>query len=178
MVFQTDVYFDSRSTSPREQLGQAIHAEQTLPYHACDTQPTTHPMPQSESRLPTHDLTLRLLPSYQFSQFSAQAQQQFLTQDFQVSAQFDRTACRLEGDPIEVPQPDMISEGMVFGAVQITHQGEPIIMLKDRPTIGGYPKIGTVFLARPSTAGASHATHSRPIPLNESHQRPTQTPCI
>jgi allophanate hydrolase subunit 2 len=39
----------------------------------------------------------------------------------------------------------MISEGVTYGSVEITTDGQPIILLKDRPTIGGYPKIGTVM---------------------------------
>ncbi|MGB7401866.1 MAG: urea amidolyase, partial [Arcobacter sp.] len=39
----------------------------------------------------------------------------------------------------------IISEGIAFGAIQIPSDGQPIILLKERQTIGGYPKIGTVF---------------------------------
>ena len=39
----------------------------------------------------------------------------------------------------------MVSEGIAYGSVEMTTDGQPIILLKDRPTIGGYPKIGTVL---------------------------------
>ncbi len=39
----------------------------------------------------------------------------------------------------------IISEGIAFGAIQIPKDGEPIILLKERQTIGGYPKIGSVL---------------------------------
>ena len=52
---------------------------------------------------------------------------------------------RLKGEPI-IPSIDgIISEAIAFGSVQIPKDGQPIILLKERQTIGGYPKIGTVL---------------------------------
>lgn len=55
---------------------------------------------------------------------------------------------RLAG-PTLVPQggADIISEGMVTGAIQVTGEGQPIVMLPGRATIGGYPKIAVVIAA-------------------------------
>lgn len=52
---------------------------------------------------------------------------------------------KLEGEPMIPTKSDIISEGITFGAVQIPPDGQPIILLKERQTIGGYPKIGTVL---------------------------------
>jgi allophanate hydrolase subunit 2 len=43
--------------------------------------------------------------------------------------------------------PDLLSEGMALGAVQIPADGQPMVMMSDRPTTGGYPKIATVVRA-------------------------------
>ncbi len=52
---------------------------------------------------------------------------------------------RLEGPAIETPSCEMLSEGISLGAVQLPANGMPIILLCDRQTIGGYPKLGSVF---------------------------------
>lgn len=46
---------------------------------------------------------------------------------------------------MKMPTAPLDSEGICYGAIQIPPDGQPIIMLKDRQTIGGYPKIGSVF---------------------------------
>ncbi|NQY26530.1 MAG: allophanate hydrolase, partial [Piscirickettsiaceae bacterium] len=66
-------------------------------------------------------------------------------QTYNIGKESDRTGCRLEGQSIENTPATMISEGMAYGSVEITTAGLPIILLKDAPTIGGYPKIGTVL---------------------------------
>ena len=54
---------------------------------------------------------------------------------------------RLEGHKIiNIRTPDIPSEGIVKGAVQIPGDGNPIILMADHPTIGGYPKIATVIM--------------------------------
>ena len=54
---------------------------------------------------------------------------------------------RLEGHKvINIRTPDIPSEGIVKGAIQIPGDGNPIILMADHPTIGGYPKIATVII--------------------------------
>lgn len=53
--------------------------------------------------------------------------------------------CKLKGEKIEAKKSDIISEGIAFGSIQIPKDGEPIILLKERQTIGGYPKFGVVI---------------------------------
>lgn len=170
--FQTECYFGSRAVSFRERIGQPLQAGQTLATSPTDfskqTPPPTKTIPQS--LLPKcHDpLWLRVLPTYQNERFSATARAQFFSQTYRIGNQFDRTACRLEGKAIDTPENTLLSEGMTEGAIQITHQGQPIIMLKERPTIGGYPKIGTVFsldLANLAQAMPGTPVRFKPISL-------------
>ena len=51
---------------------------------------------------------------------------------------------RLSGTPVQSTQDSMYSEGIHLGAIQIPKDGQPIVMMKDRQTLGGYPKIGSV----------------------------------
>jgi len=143
--FQTEQHFNSRSVNLREKVGSLIQVGDDLltrPSKPCDIGKT---MPDWFKPNYAEDLTLRLLASYQFDEFSEQQRQTLFEQTYKIGKASDRTGCRLEGLPIENTPATMISEGMAYGSVEITTAGLPIILLKDAPTIGGYPKIGTVF---------------------------------
>jgi antagonist of KipI len=72
----------------------------------------------------------------------------FLSQEYTVSTTSDRMGYRFEGAALKHrTKAELISEGMMMGAIQIPSNGQPIVMLADSPTTGGYPKIGTVISA-------------------------------
>ena len=86
-----------------------------------------------------------MIPGYQYDDFTDQKIEALLNQHYLLNATSDRTGCRLHCQAIQNVPEKMISEGVTYGSVEITTDGQPIILLKDRPTIGGYPKIGTVM---------------------------------
>lgn len=89
--------------------------------------------------------TLRVVLGPQDEMFSKQGIDTFLSQDYIVTSDFDRMGCRLEGPFIAAKNTtDMISDGIAYGSVQVPSHGKPIILLSDRQTTGGYPKIATV----------------------------------
>ena len=51
---------------------------------------------------------------------------------------------RLEGPAIEYAGKGLVSEGINIGSVQVPPNGQPIIMMNDRQTLGGYPKLGNI----------------------------------
>lgn len=72
----------------------------------------------------------------------------FMSQEYSVSTTSDRMGYRLEGAPLKHRnKSELISEGMTMGAIQVPSSGQPIVMMADSPTTGGYPKIGTVISA-------------------------------
>lgn len=89
--------------------------------------------------------TLRVVMGPQDNLFSKQGIETFLNSEYTVTNDFDRMGCRLEG-PFIAPKTtsDIISDGIVFGSVQVPSHGKPIILLADRQTTGGYAKIATV----------------------------------
>jgi len=87
----------------------------------------------------------RFIPSCQWSLFSSQDQQRFLNQKYQISSQSDRMGIRLEGKKLKPYNDGIISEGIALGAIQVPPDGQPIVLMRDRQTIGGYPKLGTVL---------------------------------
>jgi biotin-dependent carboxylase-like uncharacterized protein len=77
--------------------------------------------------------------------FNVQEQARFLGQRWQISSSSNRTALRLHGsNPLSYQGPELPSEGIVTGAIQIPHDGQPIVFLADHPVTGGYPVLGTV----------------------------------
>jgi biotin-dependent carboxylase-like uncharacterized protein len=92
----------------------------------------------------TGEVTLHTVPSYQQQHFSAYQQRLFFSNEYTVSKSFDRMGYRLAGQAIACDIEGILSEGICHGAVQIPADGQPIVLLNDRQTIGGYPKIGAV----------------------------------
>ena len=71
-----------------------------------------------------------------------------MSHEYSVSATSDRMGYRLEGAALtHRGKAELISEGMTMGAIQVPSNGQPIVMMADSPTTGGYPKIGTVISA-------------------------------
>lgn len=89
--------------------------------------------------------SIRFVPGFQFDDFVPHAQRRFINNDYCLTPDMDRMAMRLSGPSIAVPYRQMTSEGICLGAIQIPPDGQPIVMLNDRQTIGGYPKLGSVI---------------------------------
>ena len=80
--------------------------------------------------------------------FSEKGKKIFFEKEFTVSKLSDRMGMRLEGPKIEnIVDTNIKSEGLIKGVIQVPADGNPIIMLSDHGTIGGYPKIGVVISA-------------------------------
>jgi antagonist of KipI len=80
--------------------------------------------------------------------FTDESRARFASQEYMISAISDRMGYRLDGMPlIHRSKVELISEGMTMGAIQVPANGQPIVMMADSPTTGGYPKIGTVIRA-------------------------------
>lgn len=92
------------------------------------------------------EITLRVILGPQDNAFTKKGMDTFLSEKYEVTKDFDRMGCRLNGPIIEhIDSADIISDGIVLGSIQVPSHGKPIIMLTDRQTTGGYTKIGTVI---------------------------------
>lgn len=99
---------------------------------------------------PAQDISspVRIVPGPQDDYFSAATFNKLLDNEYSVSNVSDRMGARLEGPTLEhlVGMPNEIaSDGIVPGAIQIPGNGQPIVLLNDGQTVGGYPKIATVI---------------------------------
>lgn len=105
-------------------------------------------MPQDAPR------AVRVLLGPQDDWFTPAAVEAFLTSPFTVSSRSDRMGFRLEGPTLETrTRGQLLSEPVAFGAVQVPASGDPILLMADRQTAGGYPKIATVISADLPVAG-------------------------
>jgi antagonist of KipI len=97
---------------------------------------------------------LRVVPGPQADWFDASALHQLTSVSFRVSPRSNRMGFRLEGPPLTRKRSgEPISEPLAFGALQVPVAGEPILLMADRQTAGGYPKIASVISADLPVAG-------------------------
>ena len=88
---------------------------------------------------------IRVIKGTNFDYFSDESKKIFFEKEFIVSKLSDRMGMRLEGPKIRnIVNTNIKSEGLIKGVIQVPADGNPIIMLSDHGTIGGYPKIGVV----------------------------------
>ena len=91
---------------------------------------------------------IRVIKGTNLNYFSDEGKKIFFDKEFTVSKLSDRMGMRLEGPKIEnIVDTNIRSEGLIKGVIQVPADGNPIIMLSDHGTIGGYPKIGVVISA-------------------------------
>jgi biotin-dependent carboxylase-like uncharacterized protein len=91
---------------------------------------------------------IRVIKGTNFDYFSEEGKKLFFEKKFIVSKLSDRMGMRLEGLKIQnIASTSIKSEGLLKGVIQVPADGNPIIMLSDHGTIGGYPKIGVIASA-------------------------------
>lgn len=146
--FSIDPMFGSTATVVREKLGglagAALANGDVLP---CSGGQKTPLMTLPIQHRPRYEkaVTLRVIPGYQQQHFTPAQQALFFSSEYTVSDQCDRMGYRLEGQAVQADITGMLSEGICSGAIQIPANGQPIVLLNDRQTIGGYPKMGSVL---------------------------------
>ena len=102
------------------------------------------------------DAPIRVVPGPQADHFPGAVCAAFAGAVYRVTADADRMGVRLEGPPlVHRGTPEIVSDATVPGSIQVPGNGQPIVLLADAQTAGGYPKIGTVVSADlPRLAGA------------------------
>ena len=121
---------------------------QSFPPGRCQALPAAFPVsPPGRVRWIGADRipVLRVVPGPQDGLFPQDAGPLFCRSVYEIGSDSNRMGCRLAGAPLPVPRGDMISDPIVEGSVQISSDGQPIVMMADHQTTGGYPKIGTVI---------------------------------
>ncbi|MEM9602647.1 MAG: biotin-dependent carboxyltransferase family protein [Pseudomonadota bacterium] len=126
---------------------------------------------------------LRVLPGPQLDYFPDEAVARFYSQTWTVGPASDRMATSLVGDALtHRGSHDILSDGIAFGAVQVPGSGQPFVLMADRGTTGGYPKIATVIsvdLPRVAQARTGDTLRFVPCSLDEAaHLRTAQAAAL
>mgnify|MGYP003365280888 CR=1 FL=1 len=91
---------------------------------------------------------IRALPGPEYQEFSAEARDAFWRTSWQLSPQSNRMGYRLHGHELaRDTRREMLSHGLTPGVVQVPHGGQPIVLMADAQTTGGYPRIACVIEA-------------------------------
>lgn len=122
--------------------------------------------PSCSSRAVVH-----LLSDAHTSHLTEAAREHLFGSEYRIASASDRMGFRLDGPPLELVAPvDLLSEGVAFGTVQLPPGGVPIVLMADRQTTGGYPRIGcvaTVDLPLVAQLRPGDRLRFRPISLHE-----------
>jgi len=183
----------SRSTDPRAGIGgvegRALRAGDRVPLAPPATPPEMG-LVLPAARVPTYDAAsvVRVVLGPQDDRFTEDAIVTFLSSHYIVTREADRMGVRLDGPPLifkgsdsgahelsagGASGADIISEGVVTGAIQVPSHGRPIVLLAARQTTGGYAKIATVIgadLWRLGQARPGDTVRFRAIPVAEAQE--------
>ncbi|WP_459868660.1 5-oxoprolinase subunit C family protein [Halomonas shantousis] len=126
-------------------------------------------------------VTLELVAGAQIAEFTGASLFAAFNSAWRVDSRADRMGVRLTGPCLQRVGEGMISEGIPLGAVQVPADGQPIVLLNDRQTIGGYPRLGaltplactrlaqclpgTTVRLQPVTAGQARETHLKQLAM-------------
>ncbi|WCR29973.1 biotin-dependent carboxyltransferase family protein [Paenibacillus thiaminolyticus] len=92
------------------------------------------------------DPVLRVVRGPEYYRFDEESRRKLWTERFRVTPQSDRMGYRVEGEPLALAEPlDMVSSAVGAGTIQVPPEGNPIVLLADRQTAGGYPRIAHVI---------------------------------
>ncbi|WP_151704798.1 biotin-dependent carboxyltransferase family protein [Nitrincola alkalilacustris] len=149
--FDAAMILGSRSCVTRDGLGghkgdgSKIGQDDKLYFaaHTPDSLPARQ-LPESEHPDYSQQALLDLIPGAQIAEFRGDSLYQTFNHGWQVDTRADRMGIRLKGPVLQCHMKTMISEGISLGAVQVPPDGQPIVLLNDRQTIGGYPRLGTL----------------------------------
>lgn len=171
--FQLEPQFDSTSTVVREGVGglqgSALQVGDILP---CLSRPqtTVYCLPKQHQPKYEKHANLRVILGYQQDHFSEVQKRLFFGSTYTVTDRADRMGIRLEGQKVLANIDGILSEGICHGAIQIPADGQPIVLMNDRQTIGGYPKIGSVMrmdTAKLAQLSAGATVSFEPISIEE-----------
>ena len=139
----------SVSTYARSRIGgfegRALRAGDTLPLARASATPgVEHALATPLD--PGRNQPIRLVLGPQNEMFTAQARETLLTSAYTISNSADRMGVRLDGPALaHAGNSEIVSDGTAPGSIQVPGSGQPIVLLADRQTTGGYPKIATII---------------------------------
>jgi biotin-dependent carboxylase-like uncharacterized protein len=147
--FAVDPQLSSCATVVRENLG-GIHQDGTklsegdvIPY-VSQLHALIKRVPSSFTSVYPKKIMLRFMPNVSQTSAGERAIKTFTQHTYTVTPNIDRMGYRLSGEVIQTESSGIISQGISLGAIQVPKDGQPIVLMRDRQTMGGYPLLGCV----------------------------------
>ncbi|MDO5037806.1 MAG: 5-oxoprolinase/urea amidolyase family protein [Tissierellia bacterium] len=173
--WKLDPVLGSYSTYLRGKMGglrgQALEAGDQIPL---DLKEGEGPLYGLDPQVLEEDLDpglIRVVMGPQEEAFTEEGKKTFLSATYEVSKDIDRMGYRLAGPAIETKAgSDIISDGIVFGSIQVSGDGQPTLMMADHQTTGGYAKIATIIrpdLSKLAQMNQGHRVHFKAISPQE-----------
>jgi biotin-dependent carboxylase-like uncharacterized protein len=167
----------SRSTYLRGRLGglggRALRKDDVLALLAAQPPGRSRVVPAAIPALEPEPV-LRVVLGPQDDRFTDEGVATFLSSAYEMLPQSDRMGARLRGPRIAHRRGhDIISDGIALGSVQVPGDGQPIVLLVDRQSTGGYTKLATVCsfdIARLGQVKPGHRVHFRAVTVAEAHR--------
>ena len=147
--FECGVWLDSASVYSRagfgepSQVGDVLGRKQTSDL-TLPASVSSRVAPWTEQRDYSKTPPLRVWRGPQWSLFSEEQHNCFFAQVWTISPQSDRVGYRLSGEPLKHRLGELISEPVIPGTIQLPDNGQPIVTMRDGPTVGGYAKLGVL----------------------------------
>lgn len=180
--FQGEPLLGSLSSVAREKLGghrgdgtqlavgDILHVQQV----AEDSHIQNRQVPATAQLDYSQPAQLDFILGAQAEYFSGVSLFEFFNHSWRVDNRSDRMGIRLNGPTLKCSINNLVSEGLALGAVQVPPDGQPIVLLNDRQTIGGYPRLGTLTplaCARLAQCLPGQQVSFRPISAERAYQR-------
>ncbi|WP_042222401.1 5-oxoprolinase subunit C family protein [Oceanobacillus manasiensis] len=142
--FEAPKYFGSSSVDGNSGFGKPLEKGDTIKGYPITV---ASGISLASSLIPSYEkkITVSLVEGPHTDYFAKKDRETFFAVPYKVGSNSNRMGYRLEGETIKPEKVEVWSDGIPFGGIQITSGGEPIILMADRQTTGGYPRIGTVF---------------------------------
>ena len=171
--FETELVFGSASVYSRGGIGKKLSKNDLLA-RPKETKFSLHPrvagrfVHPSELRDYAAPTKLRVWRGPQWGSFAEEEHSAFFAGKWLVTPQCDRVGYRLEGTALHPKPPGIISEPVRVGTIQVPEHGQPIVVMRDGPTVGGYPKLGMIHpedLHRLAQCRGGQTVEFEPMPV-------------
>jgi biotin-dependent carboxylase-like uncharacterized protein len=147
--FLLPTVMNSTSTNTRGRFGglrgRALQAGDLIPICSSFANPPRLASALGSTQREDDTQPIRVMQGREWAFFSEQARQDLLRGAYTLTGDSDRMGYRLAGEPLKLSTPcELLSESVAFGTVQVPPSGQPLVLMADRQTTGGYPRIAQV----------------------------------
>lgn len=152
--------------------GRPLAAGDRLPF--APAQPAPRAVPAAQRPALDGPFELEVVLGAQVGGFAGASLFAAFNAEWRLDARSDRMGARLRGPVLRYDGPALVSEGIPLGAIQVPPDGQPIVLLNDRQTIGGYPRLGALTplaVAQLAQVPAGAPLRLRPVSVEAARRR-------